>query len=83
MQYLAQSIAYKTQFYLRNRLRGWEAWNQHFLQQILSAVSSYPGKRIVVIAGAEHGYWLREHLSTQSNVKLLDSVEQLKTEMCK
>lgn len=60
----------------------WEEWNQHFLRQIRQTVSSYPGKRIVVIAGVEHGYWLRGHLSTQPNVKLLDTAEQLQASVC-
>ena len=41
---------------------GWTRWNQYFLDQILDAVMINPGKRIVVLVGAEHSYWLREHL---------------------
>jgi hypothetical protein len=40
--------------------QGWEGWNQHFLAQIVDAAKQNPGKRIVVVVGAEHGYWLRE-----------------------
>jgi len=41
---------------------GWERWNRHFLDQVLGAARNNPGKRVVVLVGAEHSYWLREHL---------------------
>lgn len=40
----------------------WEGWNRHFLERVLDAARRYPGSRILVLAGAEHGYWLRENL---------------------
>jgi hypothetical protein len=52
---------------------GWEGWNQHFLQQILGAAKQNPGKRIVVIVGVEHGYWLRGHLRGQAGIDLRDT----------
>jgi hypothetical protein len=56
---------------------GWEGWNQHFLQQILGAAKQNPGKRIVVIVGVEHGYWLRGHLRGQAGVELRDTADLL------
>jgi hypothetical protein len=53
--------------------QGWEGWNQYFLQQIATAAKQNPGKRIVVIVGVEHGYWLREHLRKPGEVKVLDT----------
>lgn len=58
--------------------QGWEGWNQHFLEQIVAAARQNPGKRIVVIVGAEHGYWLREHLREQTGVDLLDTESLLR-----
>ncbi len=58
--------------------QGWEGWNQYFLQQIVTAAKQNPGKRIVVIVGVEHGYWLREHLRKQDGVKLLETEELLR-----
>lgn len=52
---------------------GWEAWNGHFLEIIQRAARENPGKRIVVTVGAEHGYWLREHLRHAAGVALLDT----------
>jgi len=52
--------------------RAWEEWNEHFLRQILAAAAANPGGRILVLVGAEHGYWLRAHLET-SAVNLLDT----------
>jgi len=45
-------------------VRGWELWNQHFLQQILAAADANPGRRILVVVGVEHSYWLRARLET-------------------
>jgi hypothetical protein len=58
--------------------QGWEGWNQHFLDRIVAAAKQNPGKRIVVIVGAEHGYWLREHLREQTGVEVLDTESLLR-----
>lgn len=57
---------------------GWEAWNTHFLQVIERAAHENPGRRIVVTVGAEHGYWLREHLRHAAGVDLLDTPTALR-----
>lgn len=57
---------------------GWERWNRQFLGVILQAAKENPGKRIVVIVGAEHGYWLRGHLAQAPGVQLLDTAELLR-----
>lgn len=49
-------------------VRVWESWNQHFLQKILTAADANPGKRILVLVGAEHSYWLRARLETSAIV---------------
>lgn len=56
---------------------GWEAWNGHFLQVIQHAARENPGRRIVVLVGAEHGFWLREHLRDAPGVTLLDTPQAL------
>jgi hypothetical protein len=48
----------------------WEKWNQYALEKILAAARANPGKRIVVLMGAEHGYWLRHHLRQTTYVQL-------------
>lgn len=58
--------------------QGWEGWNQYFLEQIVTAAKQNPGKRIVVVVGVEHGYWLREHLHKQDGVRLLDTEDLLR-----
>lgn len=45
---------------------------------VLQAAKENPGKRIVVIVGAEHGYWLRGHLARASGVQLLDTAGLLR-----
>jgi hypothetical protein len=57
---------------------GWEAWNGHFLQVILQAARENHGRRIVVTVGAEHGYWLREHLRGAAGVDLLETPAALR-----
>lgn len=75
-------LAVKHQFqdavYGPKEAEGWEGWNQNFLQQILGAAGQNPGKRIVVIVGVEHGYWLREHLRGQARVELGDTESLLR-----
>ena len=52
--------------------KAWEEWNQHFLRQILKAAKENPDKRILVLVGAEHAYWLRAQLK-RSGASLLDT----------
>lgn len=56
---------------------GWDAWNGAFLATIEHAAREHPGKRIVVLVGAEHGYWLREALARSPGVRLLDTAALL------
>lgn len=56
---------------------GWEAWNGEFLATIARAARENPGKRIVVLVGAEHGYWLRAALAKTPGVRLLDTAALL------
>ena len=52
--------------------QAWLGWNQHFLQQIVQTAAANPDKRILVLVGAEHAYWLRAHLA-DSEITLLDT----------
>src|SRR5690606_13073931 len=56
---------------------GWEAWNRQFLKTIDRAGAENPGKRIVVLAGVEHGYWLRDRLARRDDIRLLDTAALL------
>lgn len=58
--------------------KGWEGWNQHFLDVILETAKENPGKKILVTVGVEHGYWLRKHLKESAAVKLLKPEDVLK-----
>jgi hypothetical protein len=57
---------------------GWEGWNAHFLEKIMEAAKANPGKRIIVIVGAEHSYWLRQKLRAQEGIRLVEPDEVLK-----
>ena len=56
---------------------GWDAWNGHFLEVVERAAAENPGRRIVVLVGAEHGYWLRERLARRPGIRLLDTAALL------
>lgn len=60
--------------------KGWEGWNSFFLDQIVAAAAANPGKRIVVIVGVEHCYWLRGHLHDSAGIELLDTASLLRTQ---
>jgi hypothetical protein len=47
----------------------WNSWNSFFLKQIFAATEEHPGKRILVLVGVEHGYWLRAELKRSSVVR--------------
>lgn len=58
--------------------QGWDNWNSHFLGVIETAARENPGKRVLVIVGAEHAYWLREHLAGNGSLSLLDTAALLR-----
>lgn len=51
----------------------WKAWNSHFLERIVAAIPAYRGKRMVVLVGAEHGYFLRAALRKRADVSLIET----------
>lgn len=57
---------------------GWRAWNTYFMEQVLFAAKANPDKRIVVLVGVEHGYWLRRELAGRDEIELLDTAELLR-----
>ena len=63
-----------------NHAASWEEWNQFFLERIVQAVRSSPGKRVVATVGVEHAYWLRARLSREWGVELLDTELLLRQE---
>ncbi len=71
--------AYQSKIYGEHEDKGWEGWNSIFLERILAAAEANPGKRIVVIVGVEHCYWLRKRLSNRAGLKLLDTPRLLQS----
>jgi len=65
--------AYQHKIYGDREAKAWEGWNGFFLERIKTAAVANPGKRIVVIVGVEHCYWLRGHLRDTPGVTLLDT----------
>ncbi len=53
--------------------KGWDLWNQHFLEQILAEVTKNTKGRMLVLVGAEHSYWLRRRLREQVDVQYLEA----------
>jgi hypothetical protein len=60
-----------------DQAESWRRWNEHFLSRILAAAAEFPGGRVVVTVGAEHGYWLRSALAELDEVRLLSLEEAL------
>ena len=56
----------------------WNSWNSHFLKQILAAASNHRGRRILVLVGVEHAYWLRDRLRGSNEIRYRDVLEFLK-----
>jgi hypothetical protein len=69
--------AFQHKIYGAQEENAWAGWNSYFLDRIKGAVAANPGKRIVVIVGVEHCYWLRSHLRDTPGIKLLDPASLL------
>lgn len=63
---------FQNKLYGPDQKLGWDGWNEQFLEKTLAAAAKYPGKRIVVLVGVEHAYWLRKHLRQASNIRYLE-----------
>jgi predicted MPP superfamily phosphohydrolase len=68
---------YQNELFGDKQTQGWESWNRHFLEVILEAAQKYPGKKIVVLVGLEHSYWLRKELGNNKDVILLKAEQML------
>ena len=68
---------YQNELFGAKQARGWESWNRHFLEVILEAAQKYPGKKIIVLVGLEHSYWLRKELGNNKDVILLKAEQML------
>jgi hypothetical protein len=58
----------------------WEGWNQHFVTQVKRAAAAHAGKRLLVLVGVEHAYWMRAQLKEQPGIRLADTAALLRTE---
>lgn len=61
---------YQNALFGETEAKVWTAWNAHFLERILLAAEENRGKRILVLVGAEHAYWLRERIANERGIKL-------------
>jgi RNA polymerase sigma factor (sigma-70 family) len=53
----------------------WELWHAKVLANVLRVCRANPGKRVVVVLGAAHGYFVLDALAREKEVRLV-SVEQ-------
>jgi hypothetical protein len=49
----------------------WETWNAKILENLRGVLRDYRGKRVAVVFGAAHGYFLIDALSKEEGVKVL------------
>lgn len=52
--------------YFENEVNFWIARNDHMTRQILQYAEQFAGKRIVILTGLNHKYYLQERLRTQA-----------------
>ncbi len=64
---------YQGALFGENETRGWELWNQYFLEQILVEATKNTRGRMLVLVGVEHSYWLRGRLREQVGVQHLEA----------
>ena len=61
---------YQNTLYGVSEAKVWNDWNAHFLERIIQTAAENRGKRILVLVGAEHAYWLRGRLAKEAAIKL-------------
>ncbi len=66
--------AVQNAIYGTEQAEAWEGWNSHFASVVLSTVGDGHSRRLLVLVGVEHAYWLRERLKHEPALRLL-SVE--------
>lgn len=49
----------------------WEAWNEKIVDNILKLCSKHRGKRIAVVFGSAHCYYIKDNLSGRQGVKII------------
>ena len=58
------------------QLAVWESWNGHFLDQVVK--SARGSKKVLVLVGVEHAYWLRKALRKENTIRLREPATFLK-----
>ena len=53
--------------------KGWNRFNEYYLDQITKISEEYQDKRILVTIGIEHVYWLQKELRKISNLEVIDA----------
>lgn len=56
---------------LYNKDTPWEDWNKKILDNIVTLCRQYKGKRVAVIFGGAHYYYLYDHLIAQKEVRVI------------
>ena len=69
-KHAVQDVVYGTE-----QAEAWERWNSHFASVVLSTVRDGHSRRLLVLVGVEHAYWLRERLEREPALRLV-SVEK-------
>jgi hypothetical protein len=62
---------HKTLHDLSGKDTPWETWNARILENLRTALRDYRGKRVAIVFGAAHGYFLIDALSKEEGVKVL------------
>jgi hypothetical protein len=58
---------------LYGRETPWEAWNAKIVANVEQACRERPGKRLAVVFGGAHGYYLADRLRESDHIKVVDA----------
>jgi len=74
-KYISDSLIF-TNFF--NEIQFWNYRNEHMVNQILNYSKQFAGKRIVILTGLNHKYYLQDKLGDQkeNNVKIIEFVNE-------
>lgn len=61
---------YQNSLFGAKEAKVWNDWNTHFLKQIKTVAAENKGKRILVLVGAEHSYWLKKEFGKDAEINL-------------
>ena len=75
VKYISDSLIVNN---FRNEGQFWRERNEYMVNQIIKYSKQFAGKRIIILTGLDHKYYLKDKLSDPkiSNVKIIEFVDE-------